>query len=540
MIEVEVHYSLHNFLRSQGEAAWPHHLTMARLVARALRLGRSALLQVGAGCGYQGRYRLSYLAPALLWQGPVLLVATAEVQQRLLRVEIPPLQQWLQTHKGIRTGNRWPDDDFQGLLITSPEVWLAAQLSGTGAFPPSIPTLIDGVDSLEDWTRSQTTVSLQSGDWEELMLACPNLVEAIRDARVQLTREVFQHPANPYECYLISQAEQDILHCLYQKLGARGTVVPSVKENNPTAENTHHSAPTTHYSFLPETWQQFGQQLQLEEQLLWVSVDRSQGSFTLYCAPIEVASVLAPIWSRQPVVLMGSALDLEPEASIYRQRIGLGELTCLKFSSDRHNELIQLYLPDGLPLPNTPEFQAALIQKVNSLLSLSAITPGLTVVLVGDMPLKSRIGAILAAEFGSRVQVEKTCVEANGVLVCGWEFWRQHQHVLPEPQLLAIATLPLPSLENPLVAGRVDYYKRSRQDWFRLYLLPAALSELQRAIAPIRCRQGIVALLDSRVLHRSYGAQVLAALSPLARINYLDASLFTSANDVDAESASSD
>jgi ATP-dependent DNA helicase DinG len=70
-------------------------------------------------------------------------------------------------------------------------------------------------------------------------------------------------------------------------------------------------------------------------------------------------------------------------------------------------------------------------------------------------------------------------------------------------------------------------YKRSRQDWFRLYLLPSALSELQRATAPVREAQGVVALLDNRVNHRSYGQQVLAALSPLARINYVDASLFT-------------
>ncbi len=103
---------------------------MARLVARALRLGRSALIQVGAGCGYQGRYRLSYLAPALMWQEPVILVATQEVQQRLLRVEIPPLQQWLQTKKGILTGDRWPDPDFRGLLLTSPTAWLSAQLRG--------------------------------------------------------------------------------------------------------------------------------------------------------------------------------------------------------------------------------------------------------------------------------------------------------------------------------------------------------------------------------------------------------------------------
>ena len=529
MIETEVHYSLHSFLRSQDEAAWPHHLTMARLVARALRLGRGALIQVGATCGYQGRYRLSYLAPALLWPQPVVLVATTGVQQRLKAVEIPRLQQWFQTNKAIWTGDRWPSDDFQGLLLTSPEAWLAAQLAGRGEFPPGIPTLIDGVDDLENWVRTQLTVSIQPSDWDELMLACPNQVEAIREARVKLTQAVFQHPVNPYECYLIEPKEQDILRCLYLTLQAPGS---------------------SDRLGLPAAWRSFGQRFQIaaqaDAQVFWTSITRRQGLFSLHCAPPEVASALSPIWSKQPVVLIGSVLDQEADAPIYRQHLGLSDLTkstqllpshgrrpltCLKFSADRNSELIQLYLPDQLPLPNTPEFQTAFIQKVHSLLCLSTMAPGLTVLLVGDMPLKAQVGATLAAEFGSRVQVEKTCLDENGVLVSGWEFWRQHQAVLPAPQLLVIATLPLPSLENPLVAGRVDYYKRSRQDWFRLYLLPEALGELARAVAPVRERQGVVALLDSRVLHRSYGSQVLAALSPLARLSYLDASLFTQAND---------
>lgn len=504
---------------------------MARLVARALRLGRSALIQVGASCGYQGRYRLSYLAPALMWPGPVILVAPEEVQQRLRGVEIPRLQQWLQVNKAIRSGDHWPNGDFQGLLLTSPEAWLAAQLEKRSNFPTSIPTLLDGVDDLEDWTRTQLTVSIQPSDWVELMLACPDKVEAIRDARVQLTQAVFQHPVNPYECYLISQPEQEILRRLYSQL---------------QQQNQDLAIECNRILGLPDAWKNFGQRLQIVEsaaggvssqsipednQLLWTTVTRRQGLFSLYCAPSEVASILSPIWSRQPVVLIGSALDQEAGAPVYRQRMGLNDLTCLKFSADRHTELIQLYLPEKLPLPNTPEFQAALLSKVHSLLCLSATAPGLTVILIGDMPLKSQVGAVLAAEFGSRVQVEKTCLDDNGVLVTGWEFWRQHQGVLPAPQLLVIATLPLPSLENPLVAGRVAYYKRSRQDWFRLYLLPAALSELARAIAPVRDSQGVVALLDSRVLHRSYGSQVLAALSPLARINYLDANLFSQSSE---------
>jgi ATP-dependent DNA helicase DinG len=177
-------------------------------------------------------------------------------------------------------------------------------------------------------------------------------------------------------------------------------------------------------------------------------------------------------------------------------------------------------------MPNTPRFQDALIQQVRTLLMVSAEIKGPAVLLVGDMPLKAQLGSVLAAEFGSRVQVEKTDLAEKGILVSGWEFWRSHQAMIPAPKLLIISTLPIPSLENPRVSGQVAYYKQQRLDWFRLYLLPAALRELQRAIAPVRSSQGVVALLDNRVNHRSYGSQVLSSLSPFARINYLDVNWF--------------
>lgn len=526
VIEAEVHLSLHNFLRSQeGFPTWPHHLTMARLVARALRLGRSALIQVGAVCGYQGRYRTSFIASALMWHGPVIIVASATVQQRLLNIEIPRLQQWLSANKPIRTGEVWPGSDFQGLLLTSPQAWLRGQLADNGSFPPNIPTIIDGVDDLEDWVRDQLTQDIQPHDWEQLMLACPQEAEVIREARVQLTHELFQHPENPYHCYLISQREIEILQGLYSSFESISNLPKSWQEFWLLFQNlTEDFSPTT---ITPSPHHP----ITLSSALFWATIARRQGLFSLHYAPMELAKILAPIWQRQPVVLIGSAVEPETEVPLFRQRLGLEDVTCLKFSSDSQGEAIQLYAPYKLPLPNTPEFQGAFIHQVRTLVCLSATSPGMTVVLVGDVPLKARVGAILASEFGSRVQVEKTCLDENGILVSGWEFWRSHQDVLPAPRLLIIATLPLPSLENPLVAGRVAHYKRSHQDWFRLYLLPTALSELQRAIAPVRENQGIVALLDSRVVNRSYGAQILAALSPLARLNYLDPSLFSPNNE---------
>ncbi|MGV0025516.1 ATP-dependent DNA helicase [Phormidesmis priestleyi] len=478
---------------------------MARLVARALRIDRSALIQTGAPSGYHGRYRLSYLVPILMWQGPVVVVAPEAVQQRLLRVEIPRLQQWIDTPKPIQTGDRWIPD-FAGILLTTPEAWLSDRLNHDGRFPPGIPTILDGVDDLELWTRQQLTTCLNSADWDSLMLACPDQSEEIRDARVQLTKAIFHHPANPYECYLIEEPDREILDALHETLYRS--------------------------SCAPIAWNRFFEQTQTDDQLIWATIVRSLGQFSLHCAPTDIALALKEVWSQQPTVLIGGALDLDADATSYRQRMGLeDDLTCLKFALDRQDDLIQLYQPEGIPMPNTPQFQSALLRELRSLLSASTAVQGLTVILVGDTPLKAQVGSILASEFGSRVQVERTCLDENGILVTGWEFWRQYQSVFPAPYLLAIATLPIPSLEHPLVAGRVAHYKQLRQDWFRLYLLPEALSELQRAIAPVRECQGVVALLDSRVIHRSYGSQVLSALSPLARINYLDPSLFVNSPD---------
>lgn len=577
MIEVEVHQQLRAFLREQGEPYWHHHLTMARLVARALRLGRSALLQAGAPSGYHGRYRLSYLMPLLIWQGSAILVTTEAVQQRLLMVEIPRLRQWIPDHKAIRTGDRW-FDGFEGLLLTTPQAWLFDRLTQAGRFPDNIPTVIDGADDLETWTRQQLTHQLEPQHWDQLMAAYPQSADLIRDARVQLTRSLFQHPANPYDCYLVDPEERETLARLYAALSVQSissassdftdpgsdnaigaikndldavadlTVAAGPTDRDITDRNTidavdrrsldqaenqadeqaeTNASPDRGFNQLPTAWQIFGQALRQADQMLWAEVARRQGQFTLLSCPVDVAPALRPIWLQQPIVLIGGSLDLDTDAKIYRQRLGLDTITCLKFTLDRQHELVHLYLPDGLPMPNTPQFQPILMQEIRALLgATNTANQGLTVLLIEDVPLKAQIGSVLASEFGSRVQVEKTCLDDRGILVTGWEFWRQQQGVLPAPQLLVIATLPLPSLENPLVAGRVAYYKRNRQDWFRLYLLPEALSDLQRAIAPVRESQGVVALLDNRVNHRSYGQQVLSALSPFARINYVDASLF--------------
>ncbi|HEY9828758.1 MAG TPA: helicase C-terminal domain-containing protein [Stenomitos sp.] len=497
MIEVEVHQQLRAWLREQGGDTWPHHLTVARLVARALRLQRKTLLQISSAVAYQGDYRLSYLASLLLWPGPILLVAPPDVQQALCHRELPQLREGLGLTKPVCTTTTWPHADFTGIAIISPQDWLQQELHSPHPVS-SIPVVIDGVEDLESLTRKHLTHTLTAADWEALTWLYPSQVETIRDIRATLTYTLFQHPPNPYGCVVLAEPERHLAIQLIAQLQTQ----------------SGQSCPTG--------WQQFVERLEHPDTLTWANLDRQQGSFTLNSAPTNVAPFLKPLWDNRTIILLSRVLDLDPQAELFRLRLALTEATTVQFATDRHNDALTLYLPDGIPMPNTPEFAPALLGQLHRVLIVEGATETFSVLIIDDLPLKTRVAVQLAAEFGSRVKVERTDCEPGDVLITGWDFWLRHQCSLPHPQRLVIATLPFPSLENPIVAGRVAYYKQQRQDWFRLYLLPEALQILQKAIAPLRRPPGLIALFDSRVLHRSYGQQVLSALSPYARLTYLD------------------
>ena len=150
LLESEVHSYLRDFWRAKSQPHWQHHLTMARLVARALRLGRSALIQTGSSVK---RYCYSYITPALLGNSPVLIVAPLSVQKQLQEIAIPQLQQWLATNKSIikesalvfPSSSFW--ENFDGIMLIEPQTWLRARLNNQGGFPGHIPTLIDGADA---------------------------------------------------------------------------------------------------------------------------------------------------------------------------------------------------------------------------------------------------------------------------------------------------------------------------------------------------------------------------------------------------------
>ncbi|MFM8308471.1 MAG: ATP-dependent DNA helicase, partial [Microcystis aeruginosa] len=423
LLEAAVHSSLRAFLREQGRFYWSHHLTMGRLVARALRLKRSSLIQTGTTLT---RYCLSYLTPALLGNTPVLIVAPESELNLLLEVEIPRLQTWLQSQRDILKSDRFPAN-FTGLLLTTPQQWLEDKLGSLGHFPQNIATIIDRAEDLETCLVDYLTVTITPEQWSALESAYPQHREFIDLIKAQLSQSILGHPINPYNCYLIDAKEKEYIIALLQRL--------------------HQDLATD------SAWQLLAAKIPELNYLLWTSVDREREEFTLKISPLEVASFFKLIWQQQPFVLIGSFLDSEKSANLYRQNQGIGDILTLKFAADRESEYIHLYLPDRISAPNTPEFQPMLLKQVRELVSANHTSEQPIVILIEDVPLKAQIATQIAADYGSRVQVEKTEINSNTILVCGWQFWQTHQEKFLTPSLLIIATLPLPSPENPLVAG---------------------------------------------------------------------------------------
>lgn len=482
MIEVQVHRQLLQLLRQEPlHPPWPHQLTMGRLVARALHLGRSTLMQVSGS----GEHRLSYLLPALSAEQGVVLCIPQRLQQRLLEVELPLLRRYVTGDKPVSFGDRWPHADWRGVYITDPMTFLRSRLSGSADFPEGIVVLFDNAHGLEDWAFRALEQRIFPADWDTFT----DRREPLLDWRIQLTRTLLTQSGNRVA---LDRGLEDRL---------AGLLIDTP---------------------LNEHWQAFAQRLGSTSELRWVEFHRSSNQFSLASTPVDLAPLLAErLWSAQPIVLIGEALDPERQATAFRNRIGLGEVTCLRFPADPREQEVALYLP-----PDPVDLTSILGQQrlVPMLIELIDYSLGPVVILLDPGPLRQRVATVLASQYGSRVVVDGEHEAQGSIALASWEHWERHHAFIDTPTTLVVGNLPFPSPSDPLVAARVAALKRQHRDWFRDYLLPVMLGRLQRGLSPLRRTQGLVALLDRRILSRSYGQQLLDSLTPARRLRYLERS----------------
>ncbi|AZB73507.1 helicase C-terminal domain-containing protein [Synechococcus elongatus] len=484
MFEVEVHQLLRRWLREQTpENAWPHHLSVARLAARSLRLQQPTLLQLPASGGDR-LYLRGLLLPLLLWQGPVVILADSLLGDRLLHRELPLLQHHFDLQKPLLTADQLPSQDFQGIWLTDVEHWQTVQ-----THYPHWPLAIVAAEDLEAQLINAASAVITPHDWNVLRCCYPAAQAQLQDWQARLTFQLFQRPVNPTQHYRLEA--EDLL-----------PLVTWLRSQ----------------TNLPIAWQRW---LQVPTPAVEVAhLVRETGQFQLRRQPLAVAELAAPLWRDRPLLLAGEALDSNSAAPVWSNRLGLPTPTTAQFAGDRHAPGLRLFLPRQAVLPNTPHFQRALLHELRSLLLW--LSNRSIVLIVDDQPLLQQVASALAAEWGSRVQVGASAQHPdNAIRLCSMATWLEQQPHHPTPAAIAIASLPFASAEQPLTAARIEFYQQQRWDWFRDFLLPDALARLQQAIAPLRKTGGLLAVYDGRLQRRSYGQAFLEAIAPSERLPQL-------------------
>ncbi len=478
MFEARAHNQVRRLLK-QEQFAWPHHLTLSRLVARSLRRGDQTLIELDSA-GYNCWW-LGLLIPLCLDRMAGTIVLSGKERNRLLNIEIPRLKAE-GLHLPLWQGETPPNGDQLWLLDYAG--LLDAYRKG---FLSSRQLIVPEVERLATRLREVMAIVIKTEDWEKLRRAFPSADLAIMQLHERISVKLFNQASRLNDQVRIDYDEivklKDLLNILNPSLSP---------------------------------WSQF-LKTDCKSWASWAELEHKTLKWNWCLKPLDPLKLLTGLLTDQPSLLISESVN---------NQLLLMSLNSLVKPFDAKVQLvgsglqepISLFAPSRQPLPNTEVYASHLLEQS---LRLILGRSGLTIILLDDFELRMTLTSQLAAEFGRRVVHETTAPEANGVICCTWSWWIKYHDQLPSPEQLVVALLPFASLESPLVAARVESYKCQGQDWFRDFLLPEALDVLSQAVAPIRNTQTRLAVLDGRLKARSWGLEILKALEPWTSLHRL-------------------
>ena len=238
----------------------------------------------------------------------------------------------------------------------------------------------------------------------------------------------------------------------------------------------------------------------------------------LQATPIEVGQILREcLWSKlETAVLTSATLAVGGAFAYIRQRLGLEHARELIVPShfDYESQAI-LYVPPTLPDPRTPQFSAEATEVIRRLLE---ITRGRAFVLFTSYAQMNEIYDRLLGliEFPMLKQgdapksalLEEFRLTPNAVLFGTSSFWQGVDVQGEQLSCVIIDRLPFAVPSDPIVAARVKAIDRTGGNAFSDYQVPSAVITLKqgfgRLIRSLHDR-GLLALLDNRILKKSYG-----------------------------------
>ncbi|MDR2017061.1 MAG: ATP-dependent DNA helicase [Burkholderiales bacterium] len=268
--------------------------------------------------------------------------------------------------------------------------------------------------------------------------------------------------------------------------------------------------------------------------------DLSPYGWQLHASPLSVAPIFRNFVenSARSWILTSATLSVAGQFTHYQHELGLenAQTACWDSPFDYEQQAI-LYVPTGLPLPNSKEHTDAVIDAALPVLEASQGRAFLLFTTHRALQhAHERLQTIFVerrwpwplfaqGEASRSELLERFRAEKNAVLLGAASFWEGVDVAGDALSLVVIDKLPFAPPDDPLLAARLEHLKKNGGEPFRDWQLPqAAISLKQGAGRLIRTETdcGVLMITDPRLVEKSYGKRLWRSLPPMRRTRELE------------------
>lgn len=270
-----------------------------------------------------------------------------------------------------------------------------------------------------------------------------------------------------------------------------------------------------------------------DEHVHWIERSgRRQQIVTLRTAPIEIAPYLKEeLFSEERSVTLTSAtLSIAKDLSPFQKKVGADEESAHRVDSPFDYERnTRVYIASDVPAPSPEDARLSIETLIDYISFCVDNVEGGTLVLFTSYSDLRKAGDALEEHFLksdrpffaqgsglSRTELTQGFREAqNGVLFGTDSFWTGVDVPGPALSQVIITRLPFDVPTHPIAEAKSERIKENGGNPFAELTLPDALIKFRQGIGRLirkKDDQGIVTILDSRILQKTYGRQFLQSL----------------------------
>ena len=232
-------------------------------------------------------------------------------------------------------------------------------------------------------------------------------------------------------------------------------------------------------------------------------------------------------------IFTSATLAVGGDFSHYQRELGLEDAqTGFWQSPFDYPKQALIYLPQGLPEPNTPDHTRAVVEAALPVIRASGGGAFLLFTTLRAMRAaheflaealrREQLGfPLLLQGEGTRSELlERFRKLGNAVLVASSSFWEGVDVRGDALSVVVIDKLPFAPPDDPLMQARLEWLEKQGRNPFMEYQLPQAAITLKqgagRLIRDERDR-GVLVICDNRLASRPYGRKLVASLPPMKR-----------------------